>query len=68
MKEGDKFCSSCGAIVEYTKEADSSQSGMEKAGAGARLISYIVDSILQMVRHANISFGILFGFPLDLDR
>lgn len=65
LKEGDKFCSSCGAVVEYTKETDSriTKLGMEKAGAGARLISYFVDSIIVSVISVSVVFiSVWFGY------
>ena len=65
LKEGAKFCSSCGAIVEYTKEADSriTELGMGKAGAGARLISYFVDSIIVSVISVPVVFiSVWFGY------
>ena len=38
LEESDRFCSSCGAKV---RELD-----MEKAGAGTRFVSYIIDSMI----------------------
>lgn len=63
LKEGANFCSSCGAIVEYTKEADSriTEFGMEKAGAGARFISFFIDLIL-----ANAIYPAVFFLPVYL--
>ncbi|MHC1611427.1 MAG: zinc-ribbon domain-containing protein [Candidatus Methanospirareceae archaeon] len=65
LKEGDKFCSSCGAVIEYIRETDSriTKSGMEKAGAGARLISYFVDSIIVNVISVSAVFiSLWFGY------
>jgi len=52
VEEGDKFCSSCGARI--------GEISMEKADAGARFVSYILDSIILAV------IGFIIGFVLGL--
>ncbi|CAD6493582.1 MAG: RDD family protein [Candidatus Argoarchaeum ethanivorans] len=85
MKEGDRFCSSCGSVIEHIEKVEVgkkicpkcgtelvegvtvcsscgariSEISMEKASAGARFGSYILDSIIVGV------MGFILGFVLE---
>ncbi|VUT27610.1 MAG: RDD family protein [Candidatus Syntrophoarchaeum sp. GoM_oil] len=59
LREDDKFCSACGAIMEQINEVEvrMGEVSMEKAGAGARFGSYLIDILILLVIIIPLSFA-----------